>query len=254
VKAGNVLNVALRGATARHLQAEQALLVADARIADVMADLNDLLGLPSDDVLEVSEAGLPPLTDADKEQAHVDARANNGELIVARQTVEKARHAVRAAKYEFIPDVTIFAKHAYQNGAAFLEDQVGAFGVELNWNIFDWGKRRGEIGQRAAQLTQARENASRIDKRIAIDIDKAYRKLARAKQMMDAAREALFYDMEQARISGNGLRVGTVTPASHAESIAALRKAEMLDLQASLAYRLAAAELDQIRGALAPPR
>jgi hypothetical protein len=45
-----------------------------------------------------------------------------------------------------------------------------------------------------------------------------------------------------------------VTIVSHAESVAALRKAEMLDLQASLAYRLAAAELDQIRGVLAAHR
>jgi hypothetical protein len=69
--------------------------------------------------------------------------------------------------------------------------------------------------------------------------------------MMEAAREALFYDTENARLSGNGLKAGTVTLASRAESIAALRKAEMMDLQASLAYRLAAAELDQIRGVLA---
>jgi multidrug efflux pump subunit AcrB/outer membrane protein TolC len=251
VRAGNVLNVALTGATARRLQSQQALLVAEARIADVMADLNDLVGFPSDDVLEVSEDGLPPLMDPPKDQAHTDARANNGELIAARETVEKARHAVRAAKFEFIPDVTAFARHGYQHGAAFLKDQIGIVGAELNWNIFDWGNRRGEIGQRAAQLSQAQENVSRIDKRIGIDIDKAYRKLERAKQMMEAAREALFYDTENARLSGNGLKVGTVTLASHAESVAALRKAEMMDLQASLAYRLAAAELDQIRGVLA---
>ena len=251
VRAGNVLNVALTGATARRLQSQQALLVSEARIADVTADLNDLLGLPSDDVLEVSEVGLPPVIDPPKEQAHIEARANNGELLAARETVEKARHAVRAAKYDFIPDVTVFAKHGYQNGAAFLKDQVRVLGIEVNWNIFDWGKRRGEVGQRAAQLAQAQENASRIDKRIAIDLDKAYRKLERAKQMMEAAREALFYDTENARLSGNGLKVGTVTLARHAESVAALRKAEMMDLQASLAYRLAAAELDQIRGVLA---
>jgi outer membrane protein TolC len=251
VTAGNVLNVALTGATARRLQFEQALLVADARIADAMADLNDLVGFPSDDVLEVSEAGLPPLIDTAKDQAHADARVNNGELIVARETVEKARHAVRAAKFEFIPDVTVFARHSYQHGAAFLENQLVSVGAELNWNIFDWGKRRGEVGQRAAQLLQAQENASRIDKRIGIDIDKAYRKLERAKQLMDAAREALLYETENARLSGNRQRVGIVTIAGYAESVAALRKAEMLDLQASLAYRLAAVELDQIRGVLA---
>jgi multidrug efflux pump subunit AcrB/outer membrane protein TolC len=251
VKAGNLLEVALTGARTRRLQSEQALLVAETRISDVTSDLNDLLGLPSDGELEVSEVGLPAFVDSPRDRAHVEARTNNGELIAARETVEKARHAVKAAKYEFIPDVTVFARHGYQHGAAFLEDNIAILGAELNWNIFDWGKRRGEIGQRAAQLSQAQENVTRLDRRIGIDIDKAYRKLERAKQMMEVAREALSYDRENARLSENGVKAGTVTAAKHAESVAALRRAEMTELQASLGYRLAAAELDRIRGVLA---
>jgi hypothetical protein len=46
----------------------------------------------------------------------------------------------------------------------------------------------------------------------------------------------------------------TVSAAKHAEAVAALKKAEMVELQASLAYRLALAELDRIRGVLASSR
>ena len=102
-----------------------------------------------------------------------------------------------------------------------------------------------------AQQSQAKENMERIDKRIGIDIDKAYRKLDRSKQMVDVAREALSLSQENARLSENGLKAGTVTAAKHAETVAALRKAEMGDLQASLEYRLAGAELERIRGVLA---
>ncbi len=251
MRAGNVLEVVVAGARARLLQCRQAALVANARASDVTADLNDLLGWPSDDELDVSEAGLPAVSVPPRDSAQAEARAHNGELAAARGTVEKTQHALRAAKYEFIPDVTVFAKHAYQDGAAFLQPHLGILGVDVNWNIFDWGKRRGEVGQRAAQLTQARENLTRLDRRIGIDIDKVYRKLDRAKQMVEVAREALFLDRENARLSENGLQAGTVTAAKHAEAIAALRRAEMAELQASLGYRLAAAELDQVRGVLA---
>jgi outer membrane protein TolC len=194
------------------------------------------------------------LTEPAKEQSYGEARRRNGELLAAREALEKSRHAVRAARYEYIPDLTIFAKHGYQDGAPFLDKNVGIFGAELTWNIFDWGKRRGEIGQRVAQKSQAEENLARIDKRIGIEIDKVYRKLERSKQMVDVAREALSLCRENARLSENGLKAGTVTAARHAESVAALRKAEMGELQASLEYRLARAELDRIRGALASSR
>jgi outer membrane protein TolC len=251
VKAGNVLDVAVISAKANLLQGRQALIAAENRISDVTSDLNDLLGLPNDAILEVTEAGLPELTELAKDQSYDEARARNGELLAARETLEKSRHAVRAARYEYIPDVTIFAKHGFQDGAPFVEKNVGIFGAELTWNIFDWGKRKGEIGQRVAQQSQAEENLARIDKRIGIDIDKVYRKLDRSKQMVDVAREALSLSKENARLSENGLKVGTVTAAKHAETVAALRKAEMGDLQASLEYRLAGAELERIRGVLA---
>jgi outer membrane protein TolC/preprotein translocase subunit SecF len=251
VKAGNLLEVALISARANQLQCRQALIAAENRISDVTAELDDLLGLPSDTILEVTEAGLPELPGLAKDQSYEEARARNGELLAARETVEKSRHAVKAAKYEYIPDVTLFAKHGYQDGAPFLKDNIGIIGAELTWNIFDWGKRKGEIGQRVAQQSQAEENLTRTDKRIGIEIDKVYRKLDRSKQMVDVAREALSLSKENARLSENGFKAGIVTAAKHAEAVAALRKAEMGDLQASLQYRLAGVELERIRGVLA---
>ncbi len=83
-----------------------------------------------------------------------------------------------AAKYEYIPDVTLFAKHGYQDGAPFLVKNMGFFGVELSWNIFDWGKRKGEVGQRSPSSRRPKRTWHRFhDKRIGIEIDKVYRKL-----------------------------------------------------------------------------
>jgi len=124
----------------------------------------------------------------------------------------------------------------------------------LTWNIFDWGKRSGEVGQRLAQQSQVRENLVRIDKRIGVEIDKAYRKLERSKQMMDVAREALFLSREHVRLSENGIKAGTVTTAKHADAVAAQKKAEMGELQASLQYRLAQAELKRVTGELSSKR
>jgi outer membrane protein TolC len=254
VRAGNLLDVAVTAARANLLQSRQALIVAETRMSDVNSELNDLLGLPSDAILEVTETGLPELTEPLKDEAYDKARAINGELLAARETLEKSRHAVMAAKYEYIPDVTLFAKHGYQDGAPFVEKNMFFFGGELSWSIFDWGKRKGEVGQRVAQQSQAEENLARIDKRIGIEIDKVYRKMERSKKMLDVTREALSLWRENARLSENGLKAETVTAAKHAETVAALKKAEMQALQASLEYRLSLAELDKTIGLLAPSK
>jgi outer membrane protein TolC len=78
VRAGNLLDVAVTGARADLLQRRQALLVAEKRIADLTADLADLLGLPGEDILEVTEAGLPELAEPERDQAYAQARAGNG--------------------------------------------------------------------------------------------------------------------------------------------------------------------------------
>ena len=71
---------------------------------------------------------------------------------------------------------------------------------------------------------------------------------------VSVAREALSLRRENARLSENRLKAGTVTAAGHAETVAALKKAEMEELQAALEYRLAQAELDRLRGVLAANR
>ena len=73
----------------------------------------------------------------------------------------------------------------------------------------------------------------------------------RSKKMMDVSSEALSLCRENARLSENRLKAGTVTAAKHAETVAELKKAEMEALQTSLEYRLALAELDKTIGSLA---
>jgi hypothetical protein len=47
-----------------------------------------------------------------------------------------------AAKTAFIPDVTAFARYSYQDGVPFLVRNFGTFGINLNYTLWDFGKRR----------------------------------------------------------------------------------------------------------------
>jgi outer membrane protein TolC len=248
VRAGNTLEVAAIGGRAALLKSRQSLLAAENQVADLNAEMDDLLGLPLDTELELAEAGTPPGERLTREQYLAAALDHNPELQAAKETVSKARSAVRAAEYEYIPNIGAFARQTYESGVPFLAHNFGAFGLQMTWSVFDWGKRKGVVGERQAQLTQAEENLRHITDRIAVDVGKACRKLERTQMMVDVAQEALALRQEGSRISADQLKAGLTSDAKNAEAAAETRGAEVDELQARLAYELALAEIARITG------
>jgi outer membrane protein TolC/preprotein translocase subunit SecF len=248
VRAGNALEVAVMGARASLLKSRQSLLTAENLVSDLNAEMDDLLGLPLDTELELAEVGTSPAEHLTREQYLAAALNYNPELQAAKETVSKARSALLAARYEYIPNIGAFARETYQSGVPFLTHNFGTFGLQMTWNPVDWGKRKGVVGERGAQLTQAEENLRRITNRISVDVEKAYRKLERTRMMVDVAQEALALRREGDRISGDQLKAGLTSNAKNAEAVAATRSAEADELQARLYLELALAEIARITG------
>ena len=92
------------------------------------------------------------------------ALAHNPEVEAAAHQLEKARAAVRAARAEYIPEISAFAQHIYQDGAPFLSRNNGAFGMRMTWTMFEFGKRRGQVSEREAEVAQAEENLATSQK------------------------------------------------------------------------------------------
>ena len=248
VKAGNALEVAAIGGRASLLKSKQSLLATENQVSDLNTEMDNLLGLPLDTELELVEVSASPSERLTREQYLKAALDRNPELQAAKETVSKARSALTAARYEYIPNLGAFARQTYQSGVPFVAHNFGTFGLQMSWNVFDWGKRKGVIGERDAQLTQAEENLHRIADRIAVDVEKAYRKLERTQMMVDVAREALALRREAERISGDQLKAGVTSNAKNADAEAATRGAEVDELGARLSYELALAEIARIAG------
>jgi outer membrane protein TolC len=96
------------------------------------------------------------------------------------------------------------------------------------------------------QLTQANENLRRVEKRIEVEVDKAYRKLEQTKNLIGVTRESMTLQNENLRLKSNGRKAGTATAAQYAAAVAAVKNAEYEELQALLGYSLAVADLKRI--------
>ncbi len=248
VRAGNALEVASIGGRASLLRNRQLLLAAENQVSDLNVELDDVLGLPLDTELELADVSTLSGERLTREQYLSAALDHNPELRAAKETVSRSRSALMAARYEYIPNVGAFARQTYQSGVPFLTHNFGTFGLQMTWNVFDWGKRKGVIGEREAQLTEAEANLRLITDRISVDVEKAFRKLERTQMMVDVAREALALRKEGERISGDQLKAGLTSDAKNAEAVAATRGAEVDELQARLAYELALAEIAKLTG------
>jgi multidrug efflux pump subunit AcrB/outer membrane protein TolC len=252
VLAKNLLEVAITEGRTALLQNKQSLLAAKIRIADLNSELNYLLGLPLETELELSDPGTSTGPVQSRGYYLQAALSGNPEIEAAKATVEKAKGGVRAARDEYIPDLTLFAANTYQEGASFLKHNVGTFGLMMTWDIWDWGKRGAVVGERRAQLSQAGENLQRLNDQVTVELDKAYRKLEDTKSMMDVAREALALQKERLRMASDQLKAATISFAKYSLVVAAAKKAESDELQARLGYDLAMAELNRIAGTFRP--
>ena len=217
-------------------------------VADMKQELADLCGLPVDTELVLTR----PLATADYSptvEAAVDtAIAHNPEIEAAAHQLEKARAALRAARAEYIPEVSAFAQHVYQDGAPFLSRNNGVAGFHMTWTIFEFGKRRGQVAERSAEVAQAEENLARLRNRVRIDVEKAVRKLNRAQTEIESATQLVAATTEASRVTSDQAEVGTANRSVFLESEASRLTAQADLLRAEYDRSVAAADLARLTG------
>ena len=245
VRNGSALQVAAIEGRAGLLESEQSVLTADLQLSDLTTELNDLLGMPLDTQLQLDPSVPTAFEERPREEYVHIAWSENPELLAAEETIRKAEAGVAAAKSAYIPDVTAYARHSYQDGVPFLVRNFGTFGVNLDWDVFDFGKRRAAVREREAQLAQAQENLRRLKESVAVAIERSYNKVARTKHLVQVATEVVQLRQESDRLAQNQLAQGIVLVSERRQAAAATYKAQADYLQASLGYLLAWAELEQ---------
>ena len=248
VRNGSALKIAALQGRASLLEIQQSVLTADLQLSDLTTELDDLLGLPLDTRLELDSAVPANFDHRPREEYTKTAWAENPEILAAEESVRKATAGVAAAKTAYIPDITAYARQSYQDGVPFLVRNFGTFGVLLNWDVFDFGKRRSVVREREAQLAQAEENLRRLKDEVAVLIERSYNKVERTKKLVEVADQVVKLRQESERLAENQSTQGVILVSERRQAAAATYKADADFLQASLGHLLAWAELEQAVG------
>ena len=248
VRKGSALQVAAIQSRAELLQGRQSVLTAELQIDDYTTEMNDLLGLPLDTKLELDPEVEANFETLPKSEYVKEAWEENPEIRAAEEAVVKARAGVAAAKTAYIPDITAYARYSYQDGVPFFVHNFGTVGINMNYTLWDFGKRRATVREHSAQLAEAEQNLEHLKEQVGVAIERSYNKLERTRSMVHVATQVAQLRQESERLATNQAAQGVVLVSDVRHATAANYEAKAELLQANLGYLLAWAELERTVG------
>jgi outer membrane protein TolC len=222
------------------LDKQQAALVSRLNLDDLTLQLDDALGLPLGThlVLDPDSVGIP-LELPTRSEAIALLLAKSPTILSARQTVEKAKAGVAAARDEYIPEITGIARYSYQSGLPFLAHNFGTFGAALTYNLFDGGGREAKLQDARIKLTLAQTQLEQAENDVRIELSSAYDKAEQLEHLISVTTQAVEAREESFRIQSEREKVNAQLASGVAAAHAALISGRMNVLNARLSLYLA---------------
>ena len=185
--------------TAQRTKALYQLTVIEDTLADQKETLNRLLGrdLLAEFTVEMVPNSLP------EESSLQEARKSAIEMRpeIKAETIKKEQAALetKIEKTRYIPDVSLQANYLTAPNISFFPQNVGAVGVLLTWQPWDWGQKRHDIAQKADAEKQAQLSIDNVREQVLQEVDSSFRRLREARELLTAAQAARDAEAEKLR-------------------------------------------------------
>jgi len=249
VEEGKLLADAELMSRADLLDKHQAALVSRLNIDDLTLQFDDALGLPLGThlILDPNSLGVPSVLPT-RAEAIALLLNKSPAILSSRQTVEKAKAGVAAARDEYIPDLTGVARYSYQSGLPFLEHNFGTFGAVLTYNLFDGGAREAKLQSARIKLTMAQTQLKQVEADVSIEVSSAYDKAEQLEQLVGVTTQSLEAREESFRIQSERAKADAQLASAVAAARAALTSAHMNVLNSQLNLSLARNNIRRLLG------
>src|ERR1700681_4894529 len=188
----------LRIAAQRSKASYQLTVIQDA-LADQKEALNRLLGrdLQSEFAVETLPASLAE--ESSLQQARAFAIEKRAEIKTETLKKEKAALETKIEKTHYIPDISIQANYLTAPNISFLPQNLGAVGVLLTWQPWDWGQKRHNIAHKLDAEEQAQLYIDNVKDQVLQQVDSTFRRLREARELLAAAQAARDAEAEKLR-------------------------------------------------------
>ena len=242
------------------------LMRIDARNAVEIArtSLNTLVGLPLETDLELTtqaEAAAAPAPDTALAPESAATQALLDTALAARPEIKasdfriKASEAnLKAARAGWYPQVSLAGNYYYLRPNPRILPALDKFrstwdiGLAVSLDVWNWGQTRSQTEQARAQLAQARDARKLLEDQAVLDVTQSRLALARARDKIKVAAQAVGQAEENLRMVRDRFRQGVALNTDVLDAEVFLLQAKTSRTEAAIDLALAQARLEKALG------
>lgn len=218
------------------------------QLASQKEQFNQLLG--RDVQAEFNVHPVPALSgdETDLATAREHALQQRPEIKEAQLKVKHAEYDRKIKKSEFIPEVGLAFSYVSPFNTNFVPKNVASAGVSLSWEVFDWGRKKREVAEKARSIEQADLALREAENAVRIEVNANFRKLQQARQMLVINRLSQESSVEKLRVMSNRYKAQAALLGDVLNAQTTLAEADNQYQQALLAFWAARADFEKSLG------
>ena len=183
-------------------QAQYRTTVPRDQLQDASEQLNRLLGQPIDTPVQIVDIddSLPDLPEL--VPARIAATKNRPELREAALQINRAELNRRIKLAEYIPDVSLNVSYlSFINVNSTLVGNIASVGLQVQWEPFDWGRKRHEAAEIREGKTQSQLRQRDTEASVEAQVSSAWRKAREARQFLEVTQLSQNSSKETMRVT-----------------------------------------------------
>src|SRR5215208_3187378 len=195
-------------------KAEYEVLALNNSLSAQKEQLNHLLGrdvrteFSVTDGLETAQAAM---RETDLMEARKRALEQRPEIREVRLRLQQANLDSRVKKSEFIPDVSLTLNTVTTvNYSNFVPRSANGIGIQVEWEVFDWGRKKHELAEKNRTIAQADNTVLETESRVLLDVNSRFRTLLETCQLIRIAKLAQTTARANVQVAANKYRLDAV--------------------------------------------
>lgn len=254
---GTVAKSDVLGTQVQMANAEQNLINANNSYDVAIASLNNVMGLPTDTELNLTDSLDYNVYEIPLEECTAYARSNRPDVLIADYQVAIAEAGVQQAKAGYMPKVSAQASKSWAGEDPFGSDETdGRYGqnnnwtagVVLSWDIWDNNVTQSKVNQSKAAVAKAEAAAENTRQSGDLEVRTAYLNLKAAEKSINTTQVAVDKAQEDYKIAQVRYAAGVGTNLDVMDAEEKLAQAQTNYYTALYNYNSSKAALDKAMG------
>ena len=254
---GTVAKSDVLGTQVQMANAEQNLINANNSYDVAIASLNNVMGLPTDTELNLTDSLDYNVYEIPLEECTAYARSNRPDVLMADYQVAIAEAGVQQAKAGYMPKVSAQASKSWAGEDPFGSDETDkrygqnnnwTAGVVLSWDIWDNNVTQSKVNQSKAAVAKAEAAAENTRQSGDLEVRTAYLNLKAAEKSINTTQVAVDKAQEDYKIAKVRYAAGVGTNLDVMDAEEKLAQAQTNYYTALYNYNSSKAALDKAMG------